>query len=192
MPPYQPLVVAVAESTPELDLRQALARAQSAVDPVTGRMLAALAVQRDDGSGRLVMFGHHLAVDPWSWTVIGRRLALALDGAKPPEDHAYQELAELTEQQTAADHFDAEVGVWRAVLAGGLSGPQIPLVSRPRQTSIDLPPLSEFTRRWQHSPAAVLLAATGQAMGPMFDQARRFAGHDHMPGRGRGGGRRGL
>lgn len=52
------------------------------------------------------------------------------------------------------------------MLAGGLTGPQIPLVSRPRQTSIDLPPLSELTRRWQHSPAAVLLAATGQALGP--------------------------
>ncbi len=163
--PYQPLVATVAERAPELDLRQTLARAQRAVDPVTGRMLAAVAVQRDDGSGRLVLFGHHLAVDPWSWAVIGRRLTLALDGASLSEDHAYQELAELTEQQTAAGHFDAETGLWRAVLAGGRTAPQTPLVSRLRETSITLPPLSELTRRWQHSPATYLLAATGQALG---------------------------
>ncbi|MGW2421411.1 condensation domain-containing protein [Streptomyces sp. NPDC001709] len=163
--PYQPLVAAVAEGAPDRDLRQTLARAQRAVDPVTGRMLAAVAVQRDDGSGRLILFGHHLAVDPWSWAVIGRRLALTLDGASLSEDHAYQQLAELTEQQTAARHFDAEAGLWRAVLAGGITAPQTPLVSRLRQTSITLPPLSELTRRWQHSPAAYLLAAIGQALG---------------------------
>ncbi|MEV7166425.1 condensation domain-containing protein [Streptomyces microflavus] len=163
--PYQPLVAAVAESTPDRDLRPTLARAQRAVDPVTGRMLAAVAVQREDGSGRLVLFGHHLAVDPWSWAVIGRRLALTLDGADLSEDHAYQQLAELTEQQTAAGHFDAETGLWRAVLTGGITAPQTPLLSRLRQTSITLPPLSELTRRWQHSPAAYLLAATGQALG---------------------------
>lgn len=122
--PYQPLVATVAESTPDLDLRQTLARAQRAVNPVTGRMLAAVAVQRDDGSGHLVLFGHHLAVDPWSWAVIGRRLALALDGASLSEEYAYQELAELTEQQTTAGHFDAETGLWRTVLAGGSPCPR--------------------------------------------------------------------
>ncbi|MEV6676349.1 condensation domain-containing protein [Streptomyces erythrochromogenes] len=164
VPPYQPLVVTVAESIPDLELRQTLARAHRAVDPVTGRMLAAAAVQQGDGSGRLVLFGHHLAVDPWSWTVIGRRLALALTGAGLPEDHAYQELAELTEQQTAAGHFDAETGLWRTVLTGGTTAPQDPLVSRPRQTSMALPPLSALTRRWQHSPAVHLLAAAGKAL----------------------------
>ncbi|MFJ8785857.1 condensation domain-containing protein [Streptomyces sp. NPDC102476] len=163
--PYQPLVAAVAESASDRNLRQTLARAQRAVDPVTGRMLAAVAVHRDDGSGRLVLFGHHLAVDPWSWAVIGRRLALTLDGASLSEDHAYQQLAELTEQQTAAGHFDAETGLWRAVLAGGITAPQTPLVSRLQQTSITLPPLSELTRRWQSSPAVYLLAATGKALG---------------------------
>ena len=49
-------------------------------------------------------------------------------------------------------------------MAGGITAPQIPLVSRLRQTSITLPPLSKLTLRWQHSPAAYLLAATGQAL----------------------------
>ncbi|MFZ3491916.1 condensation domain-containing protein [Streptomyces sp. 5.8] len=165
VPPYRPLVTTVAENVSDLDLRRALTRSRSAVDPVTGRMLAALAIQCEDGSGRLILFAHHLAVDPWSWSVIGRRLALALDRAGLSEDHSYQELAELTEQQTMAGHFDAEADLWRTVLAGGLTTPKAPLVSRLRRTSVSLPPLSELTRRWQHTPAAVLLAATGRALG---------------------------
>ncbi|TQC50217.1 amino acid adenylation domain-containing protein [Rhodococcus sp. WS4] len=143
-------------STEQLDTetRAAVGR----LDPDAGTMVQAVLFSATEGSGRLLLIGHHLVVDGVSWRVVLEDLARAgtsvIAGGAPtlaPVGTSLRRWSELLDEHTHAGAFDDELPFWSGVtstpdpiLGSRALDPAADLVGDAETLTVTLPP--EFTR----------------------------------------------
>ncbi|MFP3187007.1 MAG: condensation domain-containing protein, partial [Paraburkholderia sp.] len=165
-------------------------RAQRSLNLTDGPLVRATALAIDDGSWRLFIVIHHLAVDAVSWRVLLGDLQLACtqlaEGkpiALPPRTTSYQAFARQLQTAARTPALDAQLAYWQALAAVPSALPYTARVEQraPVPVSAALRLDRHLTRRLlQEAPAAyrtqindLLLAALGRVL-------CRFAGVDTL------------
>ncbi|MFI6374275.1 amino acid adenylation domain-containing protein [Streptomyces sp. NPDC050546] len=152
-------------------------RANGMLDPGTGAMVRAVWFDAGrEGSGRLLLTIHHLAVDGVSWRILVPDLAAAWRGAElPPSGTSFARWTRLLVENAASR--TAELPLWRRIL----DGPNPPIGTRPldpardtaatvRSLTLTLPPehtaplLGAAPSRYGAGPHELLLAGLGLAV----------------------------
>ncbi|XQU70461.1 Amino acid adenylation domain-containing protein [Cupriavidus sp. H18C1] len=156
-------------------------RAQRSLDLEQGTLLRALHLPLPDGSERLLLAVHHLAVDGVSWRILLEDLQLAYRLAQqrqpialPPKTASYKTWAQALVQQANSDELTGQADYWC-----GQHGPEMPCdhaVAEDRiaqAATLTLQLSAEQTQRLlKQAPAAyrtqindLLLSALAQAVG---------------------------
>ncbi|MHC8306627.1 amino acid adenylation domain-containing protein [Pseudomonas sp. PB3P13] len=93
--------------------------AQRSLSLQDGPLLRVALIAQADGSQRLLLVIHHLAVDGVSWRVLLEDLQAAYQGQDlPPKTSAFQVWAEKLDAYARSQAAAAELGWWRAQLSG--------------------------------------------------------------------------
>ncbi|MGW5145710.1 amino acid adenylation domain-containing protein [Rhodococcus koreensis] len=135
------------------ETRAAVAR----LDPDAGTMLQAVLFSAAEGSGRLLLIGHHLVVDGVSWRIILEDLARAGTAAAaggvpelPPVGTSLRRWSELLDEHAKSGAFDHELSFWAdvaatpdALLGSRALDPALDLAGHAETLTVTLP--AEFT-----------------------------------------------
>ncbi|MCA6094662.1 amino acid adenylation domain-containing protein, partial [Streptomyces sp. SCA3-4] len=139
----------------EAALREALPQAQARLKPSAGTVLDAVWFDAgDDRPGRLLLTGHHLAVDGVSWRILLEDLQLAweahADGRTPqlpPVATSLRSWATQLTELAGTPRMEQELPVWTALLgsgeppvAGRALDPARDVASTVRTLSVTVPP----------------------------------------------------
>jgi amino acid adenylation domain-containing protein/non-ribosomal peptide synthase protein (TIGR01720 family) len=93
--------------------------AQRSLSLQDGPLLRVALIAQADGSQRLLLVIHHLAVDGVSWRVLLEDLQAAYQGAElPPKTSAFQAWAEKLDTYARSENAADELNWWQAQLAG--------------------------------------------------------------------------
>ncbi|MCS3473078.1 amino acid adenylation domain-containing protein/non-ribosomal peptide synthase protein (TIGR01720 family), partial [Pseudomonas sp. JUb42] len=141
-------------------------QAQRSLDLAAGPLLRGVLAQWADGSQRLLLIVHHLAVDGVSWRLLLEDLELAYGAAlqgQPPafaaKTHAFKVWAERLQALAVSPEKTVELAFWQRQLEGlddHLPGQRVGVIGRISQTRTVRSRLSEeMTRKLlQQAPAA--------------------------------------
>ncbi|MEW2167700.1 non-ribosomal peptide synthase/polyketide synthase [Streptomyces sp. NPDC007084] len=157
-------------------------RAQAGLDPVTGRVVRFLFLDRGPGrAGQLVVTVHHLAVDGVSWRILPADLAAAYRSAAagrtvdlPPAGTSYAHWAARLAEHTGDGGFTADLDHWRrtaeapAGLPAGRPGPNTYGTSATVTVTLDAQTTEALLRRvpevYRTQVNDVLLSALGHTL----------------------------
>ncbi|PLQ00210.1 non-ribosomal peptide synthetase, partial [Cupriavidus pauculus] len=154
-------------SVQDVDGAEGIAEACNAVqrslDPQCGRLAQALLLHLPDGSTRLLLALHHLAVDGVSWRIVTQDLQAAYGQASAdvpvvlaPAGSAYAEWAQRLPQHASSGRLRRELGYWREQLDGA-----------PDAMPVDRPGGSMLTREGAFASVKLSPAATASLLRPV-------------------------
>uniref|UniRef100_UPI00140CF66F non-ribosomal peptide synthetase n=1 Tax=Pseudomonas akapageensis TaxID=2609961 RepID=UPI00140CF66F len=107
------------EATTAEEVTAICAEAQASLDLHKGPLLRAVHIRVSDGSARLLLVVHHLAVDGVSWRILLEDLQRTYAGQPlPAKTSAYKHWAEHLQAFAQGEVLQAEVEYWQQQLAG--------------------------------------------------------------------------
>ncbi|VVM96644.1 non-ribosomal peptide synthetase [Pseudomonas fluorescens] len=185
----EPELLWTAEPLPTDELQALYAKAQQSLSLQNGPLLRAVLATVADGSQRLLLAVHHLAVDGVSWRILLEDLQQAyqqaLRGASiqlPAKTSSYKAWGERLQAYAATDAVQAELGFWQQQLEGAAldlpcDNPQGSLQSRHAQvlhSRLD----KTFTRQLlQQAPAAYRTQVNDLLLTALARVICRWSGH---------------
>ncbi|SAK97174.1 amino acid adenylation domain-containing protein [Caballeronia pedi] len=117
-------ILTIENTVPKGDIERACDAAQRSLDLENGPLIRAVAMSIDDGTWRLFIVIHHLAVDGVSWRILLDDLQLAcaqLDAgqtiALPPRTTSYCAFARSVQMAARSSAVAAQIDYWRDVIA---------------------------------------------------------------------------
>ena len=121
----EPELLWTADSLADAELQALYANAQRSLDLQKGPLLRAVLATVADGSQRLLLAVHHLAVDGVSWRILLEDLQQAYQQARqgssiklPAKTSSYKAWGEHLQSFAATDAVQAELGFWQQQLEG--------------------------------------------------------------------------
>ncbi|KAB0483607.1 non-ribosomal peptide synthase domain TIGR01720/amino acid adenylation domain-containing protein [Pseudomonas reinekei] len=157
--------------------------AQRSLSLQDGPLLRVALIARADGSQRLLLVIHHLAVDGVSWRVLLEDLQAAYQGEElPPKSSAFQAWADKLDAYARSETAASELNGWQAQLAGAsdtlpVANPQASQAGHLRQ-SVSIGLDREQTRQLlQQAPAIYRTQVNDLLLTALARTLSRWTGH---------------